>query len=301
MKSMNLERKLKTALDETRLLILGAQVMFGFAFSAAFQELFAELSVDTRVIHCAGLLLFLTAVSLLIAPSLQHQILYRGETRRGALRAATFYAGTSLLPLTLGLGLFAYVVFAHLFGRSTGLIVGALFTLASLSLLYGLGFAMREGSARSVSIQHHEEATPLKTKIEQLLTEARVIIPGGQALLGFQLTATLTRAFAELPASAKYIHAGALCAIALAVVLLMTPAALHRIAYGGEDNAKFFRVGSMLVIFAAFPLAVGISADVYVAFLKAVESETLSICASLASFVMLLALWLVYPISRRPK
>ena len=40
---MTLERKLKIALDESRLLILGAQVLFGFQFNGIFQELFDEL------------------------------------------------------------------------------------------------------------------------------------------------------------------------------------------------------------------------------------------------------------------
>jgi hypothetical protein len=43
------------------------------------------------------------------------------------------------------------------------------------------------------------------------------------------------RSFSELPISAKYIHAAGLCAVALAITLLMTPAALHRIAFRGED------------------------------------------------------------------
>jgi hypothetical protein len=298
--SMELERKLKTALDETRLLILGAQVLFGFAFSGAFQELFGELPIGSRLIHCTGLLLFLAAVSLLIAPSLHHQVLYRGETRWGAHEAATFFAGSSLLPLTLGLGAFAYVVFGHVFGRATGITAGAVFTSISLCLLYAAGFVIRSLDKRVVPMRKEEELeTPLKTKIEQLLTEARVIIPGGQALLGFQFTATLTRAFSELPTSAKYIHASGLCAIALAVILLMTPAALHRIAYGGEDDETFFRIGSALVIAAAFPLAVGVSADVYVAFLKAIENGRAAASASVASFVLLLALWFAFPLLRR--
>jgi len=40
---VSLERKLKIALDESRLLILGAQVLFGFQFNGIFQELFEEL------------------------------------------------------------------------------------------------------------------------------------------------------------------------------------------------------------------------------------------------------------------
>jgi hypothetical protein len=105
-------------------------------------------------------------------------------------------------------------------------------------------------------------ATPLRTKIEQMLTEARVIIPGGQALLGFQFVCTFTRSFKELPLSIQYIHAAALCAVALAVLLLMTPAALHRIAFHGEDDASFFRIGSALVVAASIPLAAGIAADI---------------------------------------
>src|ERR1044072_649177 len=66
-----------------------------------------------------------------------------------------------------------------------------------------------------------ENETDLKTKIEQLLTEARVIIPGGQALLGFQFVATLTKAFEELPVIAHVIHACSLGFVALSVLMLI--------------------------------------------------------------------------------
>ena len=41
---MSLSKKVKTALDETRLLMLGAQVLFGFELNGVFQEEFANLS-----------------------------------------------------------------------------------------------------------------------------------------------------------------------------------------------------------------------------------------------------------------
>jgi hypothetical protein len=41
---MSLAKKVKTSLDETRLLILGAQVLFGFGLSSVFQDAFGELS-----------------------------------------------------------------------------------------------------------------------------------------------------------------------------------------------------------------------------------------------------------------
>ena len=48
----------------------------------------------------------------------------------------------------------------------------------------------------------------------------------------------------------------------------MTPAALHRIAFHGEDGVEFFHIGSRLIVAAALPLAMGIAADVLVVFYK---------------------------------
>jgi hypothetical protein len=290
---MEIERRLKIALDESRLLILGAQVLFGFQFEAAFQELFVSLPVSSRYVHCAGLLLLLISVGLLIAPSLFHQIIFEGEDRPGAIAAATALAGASLLPLTIGLGAAAFVVFERLFGHNFGIAAGACFTAVALALLYGLGLSLRQ--KRRLPMPEREHRTSLPSKIEQMLTEARVIIPGAQALLGFQLVATLTNAFDELPAAFKYIHCAGLCAVALSVVLLMTPAAVHRIGFGGEDDPAFFRIGSRLVIAGSIPLAAGIAADVAVVFFKATGSANLATGAGAASLATLLGFWLLLP------
>jgi hypothetical protein len=296
---LELERKLKTALDESRLLILGAQVLFGFQFEGVFQEQYSALSPGTRMAHGAGTMLLLVSIALLIAPSMQHQIVYAGESRAGALRAATACAGASLLPLTLGLGASTFVVLDHLFGRDAAAAVAGTLTLLALALLYGLGFVLKQRG--TPSMQNDERGTPLKVKIEQLLTEARVLIPGAQALLGFQLVATLTNVFQQLPEALKYLHAAGLCAVAVAAMLLMTPAALHRIAYGGEDDPSFFRIGSALVVAAAFPLAIGIAADIVVVFYKISESLSLGAWAGAVALVILLGAWFGYPLWRRSK
>ena len=233
--SKELDAKLKTALDKSRLLILGAQVLFGFAFQAAFQELFAEIDTAGRTVQLAALGLLTLSVALLIVPSLYHQIACRGRTLHAALRVATSFAGWSLLPLTLGLGASAYVVFERFAGIEVGLIFGGALAGTGIFLLYGLGFALR----KTPKPPPPEGETSLKTKIEQLLTEARVIIPGGQALLGFQFVATLTKAFETLPQAMKWVHTAALAAVGLSVLLLMTPAALHRLAFHGEDDPQF--------------------------------------------------------------
>jgi hypothetical protein len=296
---MEIESRLKTALDESRLLILGAQVLFGFQFEAVFQERFSDISEGGRMIHNAGLVLMLISISLLIAPSLFHQIIFGGESRPGAIATATMLAGASLLPLTVGLGISAFVTFELLFGRTFGIVAGTSFTAIGLAFLYGLGFALKRNRTKQMPEMSNE--TSLKSKIEQMLTEARVIIPGGQALLGFQLIATLTKAFNELPDLFKYIHCAALCAVALAVILLMTPAAVHRLGFQGEDDPEFFNIGSRLVIAASIPLAIGISGDVAVVFFKTTGSTAIALSAGAIALFALLAFWLAYPLWHRTR
>lgn len=185
----------------------------------------------------------------------------------------------------------------HVFGRNFAIAAGASFTAVGLALLYGLGFVLRRD--RKNQMQETSNKTPLKSKIEQMLTEARVIIPGGQALLGFQLIATFAKAFNELPDLFKYVHWAALCAVALAVILLMTPAALHRLSFQGEDDPEFFSIGSRLVIAASIPLAIGISGDVAVVFFKTTGDTAIALSAGAIALFALLAFWLAYPLWHR--
>ncbi len=138
--------------------------------------------------------------------------------------------------------------------------------------------------------------TPTKTKIEQLLTEARLIIPGGQALFGFQFVAMLTGGFDRLPDHAKMVHMMALTLVAINIILLMTPAALHRLSFGGEDSAEFLQLGCRFVIGAPIFLAAGISAEVYVLFLKVLGSEMLALISAIAGVVALIGLWYAIPL-----
>src|SRR5260370_36012025 len=51
---MEIEGRLKTALDESRLLILGAQVLFGFQFEAVCQKVVSQIPASSRVIDVVG-------------------------------------------------------------------------------------------------------------------------------------------------------------------------------------------------------------------------------------------------------
>src|SRR3954463_7684152 len=135
---MSLAKKVKTALDETRLLILGAQVLFGFQMNGVFQDAFADLARSTRLISCLGQFLMVLAITLLIAPSMQHRIVEGGDDSNRIHRVTTVFAGWALLPFEISLGISAYQVSDHLYGRWTALLTGTVFCLLAGFFWFGL-------------------------------------------------------------------------------------------------------------------------------------------------------------------
>jgi hypothetical protein len=116
---MDQDRKLKTALDESRLLILGAQVLFGFLFQAVFRTSSGTFLPPVRPRNAPGLEFMLLSICLLIAPSLYHQIIFAREpARRRNLRLpARPRRHSASHPGPRGFGV---RLFEHLFGRTRG-------------------------------------------------------------------------------------------------------------------------------------------------------------------------------------
>ena len=115
-------------------------------------------------------------------------------------------------------------------------------------------------------------------------------------MFGFQLAIVLTQSFEQLPTASMIMHATSLFLVAFAVVLLMAPAAYHRIVYAGEDSQDMHRVGSVLVTAATVPLALGLAGDVYVVVTKIMGSPTAGLIAGSLALVLLIGLWHVYPL-----
>jgi hypothetical protein len=295
--SKALDRRVKAALDETRLLILGVQVLLGFEFQCFFQDGFADLSESSKLICGLSLYLVILATAVLVMPSMQHRLVESGRSTLRLLRTTDLLAGLGLVPLTACLGLSTYVVIDRHFGMPAGLACGL--ALACLAAFAWFGFEMLKGFSIG-SKQMETPRTPLATKIEQLLTEARVIIPGAQALFGFQFVAMLTTGFERLPQQAKLVHAVSLGLVAVNVILLMTPAALHRLSYGGEDSASFLRIGSAFVVAAPLFLAGGIALETYVVTQKVYENEAwIAAGSAAANLLILLLLWYALPLMLR--
>jgi hypothetical protein len=95
------------------------------------------------------------------------------------------------------------------------------------------------------------------------IEEARMVVPGIQALFGFQLIAVFNEAFRRLEPFEQSLHFVALVLVALAIAIIMTPAAYNRLVERGSLSDLFVRLASWLVAAAMLPLMIALCVEVY--------------------------------------
>jgi Family of unknown function (DUF6328) len=295
----DIQEKLKIALDETRMLIMGVQILIGFQFQAIIQDGFARLPSSSRTCIGAALILMVCTAGLLIAPAARHRLVEDGDASSYVIAATTRFMTAALLAFAVGIAFAFYVAMERIAGFSLALIFALAAFAAALAFWFGLALITPTANGKKGRVMTEQPATPLSEKINYMLTEARVVLPGVQALLGFQLIAVLTRRFDELPAALKAAHAVGLGMMMLSIVLLLAPAAFHRLAFGGEDVPIVHKVGSIFVTAALAALALGLSAEVMVAL--GALSDRLDVGALIAAVVLLvlIVLWYVWPLAIR--
>jgi hypothetical protein len=136
-----------------------------------------------------------------------------------------------------------------------------------------------------------EEPTALDAKIRHVLTEARLVAPGAQALLGFQFTAFLVESFEQLPPTSKWVHLASVCCVTLSVIFLMAPAAYHRVAERGENTPRVLHFSSAMVLAATIPLALGIAGDLFVVLQRVTGSPRIGLWGAIGALIFSYGLW----------
>jgi DMSO reductase anchor subunit len=302
-----LKDRIKTALDESRMLILGSQVLVGFHYRAVFEQSYQKLPASSQTIKLGALVIMLLVTALLMSPGPYHRIVHNGEDHEDVHNFATRVMDVALLPFAVVLALDIYVVTAFVTGQEVAMVVGVIIFLAASLFWYGVSFwrkqrrGAKQKDGEGMKDQNNESRTKIKDKIEQVLTEARVVLPGVQALLGFQLATVLMQSFETLPLSSKYVHLISLCLLALSMIFLMSPAAFHRIVEDGEDTERLHNFSSTMLLAAMVPLPLGISGDFFVVVKKVTESNTSAIAGATAILIFFYALWFGYTIYRKQK
>jgi hypothetical protein len=141
-----------------------------------------------------------------------------------------------------------------------------------------------------------KEPIKLDAAARHLLEECRMVLPGIQALFGFQLIAVFNEGFAlKLSDPEQRTHLLAIALVGVAVALVMAPAAIHRQTQQREVSERFIWLSSRLVIASMYPLAVALCLDVYLIARVILGSYAASGAIAGALLLVLMALWVVVP------
>jgi small-conductance mechanosensitive channel len=241
-----------------------------------------------------------SSLGLLIAPSMQHRLVEDGQDTQRMQRATNLFAALALIPFALSLGITFYIVLERHAGAAIAAAAGAAFSVAALFFWFAIERMIKQPEEK-MNGEKDEKQTPLHTRIEQMLTESRVMLPGAQALLGFQFAVMLSKSFDQLPSSARAVHVAALAFLALAVILLMTPAAIHRIAEPMSVSERFLWMASNLLLAGMMSLALGVALDVFVVTTALTGSNAIGVVVGLVALVVFFAFWLVVPRRERDR
>lgn len=258
-----LENIVQHALQKTRVLVLASQVFLGFEFRAFFEPRYEQLPEPLRRLK--------------------------------------------LLTLALTLALFGvlnlyFVTNAALGSPALAGWVGAATGSLAVAGFFGIGHLGRRNGAKRSAPEREEGGGPnIEKKISHVLTETRVIIPGAQVLLGLQFTIVLGESFERLAEGLKWVHAASMALTSLAIILLIVPAAYHRIAEGGDETERLHRLGTGFVVAALAPLALAVSLETYVVLHKALGSNPVAWVAAAATFVTMGVLWYAVPLLARQR
>ena len=117
-------RELSELLDEVRVAIPGAEVLFAFLLGVAFTERFESLTSSQRAVYFAVLLLTAMATALLISPTAHHRLRFRDGDKERMLFTASRLAVASLGLLLLAVSGVVFLVGDVIYGSTMAGLAG---------------------------------------------------------------------------------------------------------------------------------------------------------------------------------
>ena len=293
--------KLSDAVDnvfsEARMLLLGGQVLLGFSFRICFEEKFDQIAHPAQLAEMLGLSIMTAALGWLIWPAAFHQIKEKGRMTASIHAFTTTVLDWALLPFAVGLALSLYTVAAAL-DLPYAPMIGAAAGIFATAMWYGWSRAGRKPDAKqrvqkdlAQQEQKDREKPDLSDRIKKVLLECRMALPGAQAFLGFQFAIVFAQGFERLPRPWQRIHFASLLATTAATVLLITPAAYHRIHEAGEDTEHFHQVASRLLLTALVFLGPGMAGDLFLVIAKVTQSPGAAAASAGLLLLLFYGLW----------
>jgi hypothetical protein len=291
---MGLNSRLEFAITELRVQMLSTEVLFGFQLQSTFREEFSHLSSIARALDVVALTSLVATLCALIAGPAQHRIVERGNATRRVLRVIGWLSGIALIFWAVTLACDAFMVSEYFLGRRVAVTAALCAFAAAMGMWFWLPKLCGRLPRTEAKLPDFERPA-LREKISQMLKEAWVALPGATGLFGFQLTVTSLSDFSLLPTTVQRTHFLAAAMVATAIIILITPGQLHRVAYQGRNDERAHEMGTRLLSYALAPLAIGISADYYVAVGKIVGYSPAVQAAAVSILLLLVSNWYIVP------
>lgn len=143
------------------------------------------------------------------------------------------------------------------------------------------------------------ETKQLKQCIEFILEECRMVLPGIQALFGFQLIAVFNERFNLLAQGDKCVHLAAIFFAIASIGLMMGPAAYHRLTSPESMPPELCSIGTHLVCAGMANLMFSIALEIYLVTRIILDSQGIGIISGAIVLVFFASLWYLFPILNR--
>lgn len=154
---------------------------------------------------------------------------------------------------------------------------------------------------RRNALEPQVERESLKDEMRNVIEEARMVLPGIQALFGFQTAAVFNNRFTDLPAAAVFAHLLALGLLTLSIALVMAPAAYHRLAERGQVSRHMIMLSSRLISAAMVPLMGALALDTFVVVVAVMEEMRYGVIAAAGTLLVCSGLWFAFPLHARKR
>jgi hypothetical protein len=129
-----------------------------------------------------------------------------------------------------------------------------------------------------------------------IVDEARMLLPGIQAIFGFQLIAVFNQTFSQiLTPLEQRIHLLAIALIIITSIILITPAAYHRQMEIQDVTEDFVHLATKLILTSMIPLAMSICLDFYLISRIILNATVLPLVFSIGMFFLFLIFWFGLP------
>jgi hypothetical protein len=150
-------------------------------------------------------------------------------------------------------------------------------------------------------VASEREDLTLAQASEHVIEESRMVLPGMQALFGFQMIVVFNSTFSDkLGSLQQHLHLLATSLVVVAIAIIMTPAAYHRLTSPRSVSGHFVAASSNMLLLSMAPLALAVCIDLYVvAWL--VVGDTAAVALAACLLAVFSYMWFVLPRVKRAR